>query len=90
MFAYRVLVLIIDMLYKKIPRISYILNTTWRTLFILSEGSTKKKLGIFWAGGGVLQMKCSDQVLKKAKQQKPVRLAKDQPSFCSLLERLGP
>lgn len=73
----------IDMLYKKIPKISYILNTAWRTLLYFLRVPFKKNLGILWAGVGVwvLQMKCSDQVLRKAKKQpKPIGLAKHQPS----------
>lgn len=47
---------------------------------ILSGGSIKKVGDLLGGGGGVLQMKCSDQVLRKAKQQKAVGLAKHQPS----------
>lgn len=47
---------------------------------ILSGDSIKKVGNLLGRGGGVLQMKCSDQVLRKAKQQKAVGLAKHQPS----------
>lgn len=88
MFAYPVLVLNIDMLYKKIPRISYILNIAW-TALLYFLGVPLKELGIFWAEGGSFTNEMFRPGTGEGKATEGSWTGQT-PAFCSLLERLGP